>query len=825
MLPCLNRFKNLSSCVAHHLRFSTACLLLTPSLLHAGGLAPSLSPIPAQVITPDISESGSNVKTIGAYVDFTLQATDPENEPLSFSISSVKKNGVVLVTPPEKMTIDSTTGHFRWGARTSQIGEYEIVFIVRDCVPAAVGGGCVGNEVSTIGTVSVRRPAVCAGSEAFCTYLKARANDTESSVAGSTGDYYLAGDQNGDSTCTNMTYHASILIDPLPQIDFHDRMKGTDFSLHPSYCTRGAYGAVLPGEVLIGNSSTCSPEAQQCSSTVRANFMRLQSGVDTVYRQYLNNHHMWYPAHLDYNRTETGTVDFYHALLPYVSSSQGSSTSELDEVRKFTRTLAAFKKSVKDRLRSSGLLIPTLQMIFRRTRIDTDAEYLSGKAHPSAFGDAGNEMSMVQMAYGIEPSNIPPIVQIEVLDHNYNGTPGLDFFELKDELLFASPASVAFIYRGRQAQKRIVASAESSYDLNQRPLTYHWAVLRGTQKAQIRPLNSNSSLVEILIDYHPETTVEGTAIKTNRVDIGAFVRNGAYYSAPAFITSYTLNNETRTYAGDQLVETVSSDRYVYDALSTKRPWSKDTYRYGANGEFQGWVRTETTGATRSFDAQGHCESCAGFKVWGALRYRDQYPLAGVTLQLVNSSALEGPYEAVSGPDGSYAFPKVPNGTYQVRARNVPVKYRLSVSQFTMNGIDIQPSNNIFCNTGFLSTGADCEPRFTLSGKVTNLGRDVQGVEIRANLVSSPTIYRTTTDANGNFVVGLPNTGVYEVRASGFFLKLDPSGWSTPYDLTAAPTTRSGLNFSATCREGSWHAHCSSSPPPPARPERLRVVEQ
>ena len=39
-------------------------------------------------------------------------------------------------------------------------------------------------------------------------------------------------------------------------------------------------------------------------------------------------------------------------------------------------------------------------------------------------------------------------------------------------------------------------------------------------------------------------------MQTNRVDIGVFVHNGTYYSAPAFITFFFLDNELRTYGSD-----------------------------------------------------------------------------------------------------------------------------------------------------------------------------------------------------------------------------------------------------------------------------------
>ena len=59
-------------------------------------------------------------------------------------------------------------------------------------------------------------------------------------------------------------------------------------------------------------------------------------------------------------------------------SSQGSSGSEIDEVQNFFRVLAAFKPAVKEKLKRMGLLMPVVQMIFRRARAGDDASYLSG---------------------------------------------------------------------------------------------------------------------------------------------------------------------------------------------------------------------------------------------------------------------------------------------------------------------------------------------------------------------------------------------------------------------------------------------------------------
>ncbi len=86
-------------------------------------------------------------------------------------------------------------------------------------------------------------------------------------------------------------------------------------------------------------------------------------------------------------------------------------------------------------------------------------------------------------------------------------------------------------------------------------------------QVRITPQNAEASVVEIQIDYHPETTVDGSALLTNLVEVGAFVNNGVWYSAPGFVADFTLANEERTYDGNgQLVEIVTNGNYVHPNL-------------------------------------------------------------------------------------------------------------------------------------------------------------------------------------------------------------------------------------------------------------------
>ena len=128
---------------------------------------------------------------------------------------------------------------------------------------------------------------------------------------------------------------------------------------------------------------------------------------------------------------------------------------------------------------------------------------------------------------------------------------GRDFFEPPGvtEKLADTPAVIARIWRGTANRRRMIVSAADSFDVNKKPLTFTWVVLRGDDKQiTITPRNKAGSEVEIVVPYHPRRPVlPGSPLESNRVDIGVFVHNGAYYSAPGFVTYCTLDNECRAY--------------------------------------------------------------------------------------------------------------------------------------------------------------------------------------------------------------------------------------------------------------------------------------
>lgn len=322
----------------------------------------------------------------------------------------------------------------------------------------------------------------------------------------------------------------------------------------------------LLDHVTIGNSSTSFP-VEAAGSQPRCYYCD-PGGMDFLYRQYRGNNLYVYPSHHDHLPGRNGIAsrggfygDLYPTNSPYLIISQGSSGTDQPFLQAMAATLAAFRPEVKQRLRANGLLMPTLQMILRHCSLPGDKrdQHLTGLAHPTVFnGSSLNVGQMIQMAHAIEPTNIPPMVQLRVVEEDVPIL-GKDYFDAgHTEKLCDTPCVIGRVFRGVAFSRRIVVSAENSFDIYNKPLQFHWNVLRqhpAQEQVTIKPMNQAGSVAEITVRYGPRfTTGEPSNIETNRVDIGCFVSNGAHWSAPGFVTFFFLDDEARTYVAGQPVE-------------------------------------------------------------------------------------------------------------------------------------------------------------------------------------------------------------------------------------------------------------------------------
>jgi len=360
----------------------------------------------------------------------------------------------------------------------------------------------------------------------------------EGTAAGNVGDWYDNRDRG----------HSGLRMAPYPQLQkivytAAQRKRRADWAMQR---------ILLPG-VVFGNSSTSGP-VQRNGSNIRAYYTQPR-GLAFLYMQYRHNNLYIYPEHRDHDPGHNGTPgygDLYPTNTPYLIASQGSSGSDQPFMRALPFVLAAFRPEVKKKLIDTGLLMPTVQMILRTTstRLGGLDEYLTGKAHPTVFvGRNVDALRMVQMAHAIRLNDVPPMVQLKVVKEDVSVN-GRDYFEPgRSERLADTPAVIARVVRGTRYLRKMTVSAEGSFDINRRPLTFHWVVLRGDPaRIKINPTNEARSAAQIVVAYHPRRPIaKGSAMESNRVDIGVFVHNGTYYSAPGFVTFFYIDSEARTY--------------------------------------------------------------------------------------------------------------------------------------------------------------------------------------------------------------------------------------------------------------------------------------
>ncbi len=365
--------------------------------------------------------------------------------------------------------------------------------------------------------------------------------------------------------------------------------------------------------VTFGNSSTALTGGPFWRSLPRHALTRPDgTGPLRLWQNADANHLYVYPAHKDVT-DEQG--DLFPANTPYILVSRGSSGSDQPILEAIALMLAALRPETKARLAEERLIVPALQMIFRRSlqNVRSREAYLSGDAHPAAFeGFNVNAARMVSLAQSIDPDALPAEARLRVVSETL-GTEGRDFFgQGLSEILFDTPSAIARVWRAQAGRREMILSAEDSRDANGRALAYEWRLLQGDpERVTIEPLDGGRR-ARITLDWHePFTISEENPRLSSRVDIGLFAGNGVHDSAPAIMSWYFPPHEARSYAPgpDGAPRLVSLDHaarpqvYADPMLLPRAAW-RDDFRYDAAGALTGWTRSRPGGPSDEYTAEG-----------------------------------------------------------------------------------------------------------------------------------------------------------------------------------------------------------------------------
>lgn len=421
---------------------------------------------------------------------------------------------------------------------------------------------------------------------------------TQGVAAGNVGDLYDNRDR-GHSKL-DLTAHPQ-----LTEILYHPVLRDQNIDL-------GLSLGLLFDAPLIGNSSTALTVGPLARSLPRVVLTGMApNGIEALFENYQNNQIHVYPSYKDY---EPGGKDMIPANTPYYIMSQGASGYDRAQLEALAMILAAFRPDTKARLKETGLLAPTVQMVYRRSRdqVPDRAAYLSAAAHPTAFPTEGLNLSrMVALANTIMPNSIPPLVRLKVTEEP-EALPGLDMFgEGLSERLFDTPSAIARIWRSPAYQWEMVLTAEDTVDPNGRPLTFDWALVRGDpNRVKIEPLDETGTSARVTIAWQTPRIVEGSQnISSARVDIAIFANNGAHDSAPGFLSVQIPDHETRDYElGPNRIMRIAklvrspTDGVPFDPIIFPRTDWVDEYSY-EGVSLTGWKRVSNQGETL-FNAMG-----------------------------------------------------------------------------------------------------------------------------------------------------------------------------------------------------------------------------
>lgn len=389
----------------------------------------------------------------------------------------------------------------------------------------------------------------------------------------------------------------------------------------------GLNDSLLFGHVTLGNSSTALTGGPLWRSLPRYAMTRPDgTGPLRLWQNAAANQLYIYPAHKDYGAKDgeakdgapaDGVIgDLFPANTPYVIVTHGSSGSDQPFLDAIAMILAAFRPDTKARLTAENLIVPTVQMVFRRSQqnVLSRDDYFSAAAHPAAYERFNlNIARMVSLANSIAADAIPPQVRIRMVEEEL-GTEGTDYFgEGLSEQLFDTPGAIARIWRSKAFTRAMTVTAEETTDPNGRPLTFSWRLLQGDPgRVRITPAEDGRS-ARIEMDWHePFAISKDNPVRSARVDIGVFANNGVHDSAPAILSMDFPTHEARSYAPGPdgtpriaAIDHADPDRaraYADPMLMARADW-RDDYLYAPDGTPLGWTRTRGT-LTEDFTAQG-----------------------------------------------------------------------------------------------------------------------------------------------------------------------------------------------------------------------------
>ena len=366
---------------------------------------------------------------------------------------------------------------------------------------------------------------------------------------------------------------------------------------------------IYPDCAVFGNISRAKLGGPYWRSLGRASMT--ESGLAVRMNLLYRLNQFWImPAHMDFGKKDIG--DVFPGAAPFQFITVGSSWTDQGPLRAALAASASFRRPVKDEIVRRHLVGPTMQWLLRRTRkgVETEEDYLSPKAHPTAFvGSSIDAERLVETAHALRPDQIPPVVSLNLINSRKNPirypAPVRDYPDAISEVLYSTSSAICLVLRAVEGERTFLFHARA--DGVDAQSTFTWRVVHGDSSAvkitvtgEADDATPERGFAKILIDWRNAT---------NRIDVACFAKTAtSSWGAPSIISFFPIPQETRTYRPDGQIASIdyTNARKVYSdpVVSLPRRW-KDVYSYDASGKQLGWTRFSDGKEVAAFTASGH----------------------------------------------------------------------------------------------------------------------------------------------------------------------------------------------------------------------------
>ena len=269
---------------------------------------------------------------------------------------------------------------------------------------------------------------------------------------------------------------------------------------------------------VFGNCSRALVTGPMWRSIPRALVTTDARRLGEMQRFYLSNQVWVFPAVYDCPPAGTNG-DVFASVTPYWIATQGKSWSDQYYLRAALEVSRSLTPAAKHSIVSKGLLAPTIQALLRKSLkgVENEEDYLTAKAHPTAFPADGLDMDRLKAAAAaLTPETVPPLALI-------GGVAAAKFEGAQPEipeLLYAGPCACALVLRAADEKRAFAIAAAGAGE-------FAFSVVHD---------DLGAATVEKTSQNTARLVLDRTRMSpTNRVDVAVFGRNeGTGWGAPSF---------------------------------------------------------------------------------------------------------------------------------------------------------------------------------------------------------------------------------------------------------------------------------------------------